>query len=75
MGSAALKNEAINLISRMSDSKIRTVIQFVRFMDMQKSEESARDERDFALINASASQLNEQAEETLDFQTDIWGDE
>ena len=73
MGSAALKNEAIDLISRMNDSKIRTVIQFVRFMDMQESEENARDERDFALINANASQLNEQAEETLNFQSDLWG--
>lgn len=75
MESVALKNEAINLINRMSDSKIRTVIQFVRFIYMQKSDDEERDKKDLALINANAEKLNEQAEETLDFQTEIWSDE
>ncbi|MCR5623183.1 MAG: hypothetical protein K6G18_15185 [Treponema sp.] len=78
MQSAALKDEAMSLISLMPESKIRTVIQFARFISQQPdegSERRARNERDFALINAHAGALNEESEENLDFQADMWGDE
>ena len=35
MPAAALRNEALNLFNTMSDSKIRTVIQFDRFISQQ----------------------------------------
>ncbi len=35
MPAAALRNEAMNLFNTMSDSKIRTVIQFARFISQQ----------------------------------------
>ena len=38
-------------------------------------EAAARAERDIAWINANAERLNAEAEETLEFQADIWEDE
>ena len=40
MQSAALKDEAMSLISLMPESKIRTVIQFARFISQQPDESS-----------------------------------
>ena len=76
MQSAALRDEAMSLTSLMPESKIRTVIQFARFISRQPDESSghkARDERDLVLINAHSGDLNEGAEENLDFQADMWG--
>lgn len=78
MQSVALKDEMIRLLNLMPESKMRTVVQFARFV-MQQTEETPmrkeRDDRDLALINASSTSLNPQAEENLDFQVDVSGDE
>lgn len=78
MQSVALKDEMIRLLNLMPESKMRAVVQFARFV-MQQTEETPmrkeRDDRDLALINASSTSLNPQAEENLDFQVDVWGDE
>lgn len=73
-----LKKEAVNLISQMSEKKVETVVQFIRFVYQQPDiadERKKRDERDIQLLNRNASVMNEQAEENLDFQADICGDE
>ncbi len=62
----------------MPEDKIRTVVQFVRFIYQQPEEYLSlkqRDENDFTLINAHADKLNKSAEENLDFQADIFGAE
>lgn len=78
MQSSALKDEMISLMNIMSESKMRAVVQFARFV-MQQNEETSlrkeRDDRDLALINACSASLNPQTEENLDFQVDVWGDE
>ena len=77
MNAAALKDEAFSLINDMPENKIKTVVQFVRFIYQQPDENTSRnnrDEKDFALINAHVSKFNDAAEENLEFQADIWGD-
>ena len=85
MQATALKDEAISLLDSLSASKMRTVIQFVRFIAQQpddgadSTDEAAaraeRDRRDIEIINANAAYLNAGAEENLEFQADIWEDE
>lgn len=85
MQTTALKDEAIGLLDSLSASKMRTVIQFARFIAQQpedatdSTDESAaraeRDRRDIEIINANADYLNAGAEENLEFQADIWEDE
>ena len=77
MNAAALKDEAFSLINHMPENKIKTVVQFVRFIYQLPDENISRndrDEKDFALINAHASKFNDAAEENLEFQADFWGD-
>lgn len=60
----------------MSEKKIETVVQFIRFVYQQPDifdERKKRDEQDFRLLNKNAPLMNEQVEENLDFQADIWG--
>lgn len=62
----------------MSEKKIETVVQFIRFVYQQPDifdERKKRDEQDFRLLNKNAPLMNEQVEENLDFQADIWGDD
>ncbi|MBP5174359.1 MAG: DUF2281 domain-containing protein [Treponema sp.] len=40
MQAAALRNEAFKLFNTMSDSKLRTVIQFARFISQQPDDEA-----------------------------------
>lgn len=81
MQASALKNEAISLFDSLSESKLLTVIQFVRFIAQQpKSDFSAasREERelhDIEWINANADRLNAEVEKSLEFQADLWEDE
>ena len=85
MQATALKDEAISLLDSLSASKMRTVIQFARFIAQQpddgadSADEAAakaeRDRRDIEIINANAAYLNAGAEENLEFQADIWEDE
>ena len=85
MQATALKDEAISLLDSLSASKMRTVIQFVRFIAQQPDDgadsadvaaaRAERDRRDIAWINANAERLNAEVEETLEFQADIWEDE
>ena len=80
MQATALKDEAISLLDSLSASKMRTVIQFVRFISQQPDDgadsvKAARDRRDIEIINANAAYLNAGAEENLEFQADIWEDE
>jgi hypothetical protein len=87
---SALREEAYSLFSRMSPSKMFTVIQFARFVAQQPEENiefmfspgkthdaasrEARDRHDVEWINANAERLNAEVEETLEFQAD-WRDE
>ena len=85
MQATALKDEAISLLDSLSASKMRTVIQFVRFIAQQPDDgadsadvaaaRAERDRRDIEIINANAAYLNAGAEENLEFQADIWEDE
>lgn len=85
MQTTALKDEAISLLDSLSVSKMRTVIQFARFIAQQpedaadSTDETAvraeRDRRDVEIININADYLNAGAEENLEFQADIWEDE
>ena len=80
MQTEAIKEEAISLFDSLSASKMRTVIQFARFIAQQPDDgadsvKAARDRRDIAWINANAERLNAEVEETLEFQADIWEDE
>lgn len=78
MQTMTLKKEAVNLISQMSEKKIETVVQFIRFVYQQPDvfdERKKRDEQDFRLLNKNAPLMNEQVEDNLDFQADIWGDD
>ena len=85
MQATALKDEAISLLDSLSASKMRTVIQFARFIAQQPDDgadsadvaaaRAERDRRDIAWINANAERLNAEVEETLEFQADIWEDE
>ena len=71
MEASVLRHEAIDLISRMPASKIRTVIQFACFINHQEENRKFRDNGDFSLINKNASILNQGAEESLEFQSDL----
>ncbi len=81
MQASALKNEAISLFDSMSESKMLTVIQFVRFVAQQPESDFAatlreeRDRHDIEWINANADRLNAEVEESLEFQADIWENE
>ena len=85
MQTEAIKEEAISLFDSLSASKMRTVIQFVRFIAQQPDDgadsadvaaaRAERDRRDIEIINANAAYLNAGAEENLEFQADIWEDE
>lgn len=78
MQTMTLKKEAVNLISQMSEKKIETVVQFIRFVYQQPDifdERKKRDELDFKLLNKNAPLMNDQIEDNLDFQADIWGDD
>lgn len=62
----------------MSEKKIETVVQFIRFVYQQPDifdERKKRDELDFKLLNKNAPLMNDQIEDNLDFQADIWGDD
>ena len=81
MQASALKNEAISLFDSLSESKLLTVIQFVRFIaqqpeiDFSAASREERDLHDIEWINANADRLNAEVEESLEFQADIWEDE
>ena len=91
MQESALKEEDYTLFSRMSVSKMYTVIQFARFIAQQPENDitfagiscgsdadahrEVRDRHDVEWINANAERLNAEVEETLEFQADIWENE
>ena len=80
MQTEAIKEETISLFDSLSASKMRTVIQFARFIAQQPDDgadfvKAARDRHDIAWINANADRLNAEVEETLEFQADIWENE
>ncbi len=73
-----IKKRSCKFNSQMSEKKIETVVQFIRFVYQQPDifdERKKRDEQDFRLLNKNAPLMNEQVEENLDFQADIWGDD
>jgi len=77
MSARALRNEVTTLIENLNESQLLYVIQFMKFLNQQNTLESQkenRDKRDLELINASCARLNSEAEENLEFQSDIWGD-
>lgn len=78
MSALALKDEVANMVSTMSEAQLKYVLQFVRFINQQpdiEEEKLIRNKKDLELINAHAVYLNSEAEENLEFQADIWGDE
>lgn len=77
MSAMALRKEATTLVESLDESQLMYVIQFMKFINQQnamKKQKENRDKRDYELINASYGKLNEEAEENLDFQADIWND-
>jgi hypothetical protein len=77
MSAMALRKEATTLVESLDESQLMYVIQFMKFINQQnamKKQKENRDKRDYELINASCGKLNEEAEENLDFQADIWSD-
>jgi len=77
MSAMALRKEATTLVESLDESQLMYVIQFMKFINQQnamKKQKENRDKRDYELINASYGKLNEEAEENLDFQADIWSD-
>lgn len=78
MSAVALKDEVETMVSTMTETQLKYVLQFVRFINQQpdfEEEKLQRDKKDLELINAYATRLNSEAEENLEFQADMWGDE
>ncbi|MBQ9539584.1 MAG: hypothetical protein IJU95_09970 [Treponema sp.] len=83
---ATLADEAFSLFRSLPAQKMRTVIQFTRFIAQQPEEEAeflaaapqipaVHDQHDIQIINTNAEYLNAGAEENLEFQADIWEEE
>lgn len=82
MNAVAERTQVLELVKTLPDEQLDYVLHIIKSLpnhnpisEIKQKARDERDKRDMEIINANAGRFNEDAEENLEFQADLWGDE